>query len=427
MSYIAVTSSATRTRIRRAEAWLESRNPDEELLVIGASLDAANELVRRVANKKGAAFGWHRLTLPQLTFAIAASVLVVRGLTPVTRFGADALIARLVDRMNAEGRLGHYQSVLGTPGFPRAVASVIAELRLGQIPPNAIASSAPHLAPLLEAYQLELKEAGLTDWAGVLAFATEAASAVGGERPHLVGLPMLLLDVPIGNEAELSFIHSLALAAPAVLATAPAADEPTLSRLRDRLLQVDDLDQETAGENEVATGAQAIENLQRRLFKEGGSFKAKPDDTVEVFSAPGEGRECVEIARRVLGLVREGVSFDRIAVLLRSPEGYRAYLEEAFSRAGIPTHYARGAVRPDPAGRAFCALLKCAAEGLSARRFAEYLALGQVPDATLDGGPPEATPSSDAGCPPIGSLVNSLQMRPLSLNDPQRKEYTPAT
>jgi hypothetical protein len=125
--------------------------------------------------------------------------------------------------MNVEVRLGHYQSVLATPGFPPAIASVIAELRLGQIPPNAIAASAPHLAPLLEAYQLELKEAGLTDWAGVLAFANEAASAVNGERLRLVGLPILLLDVPIGNEAELSFIHSLAVATPEVSATAPTS------------------------------------------------------------------------------------------------------------------------------------------------------------------------------------------------------------
>jgi hypothetical protein len=275
MSYIAVTSSAARTRIRRAEAWFESRNPDEELLVIGATLDAANELVRKVAKKKGAAFGWHRLTLPQLAFAIAAPVLAARGLTPLSRIGTDAVVARLVHRMSAAGRLSHYQSVLATPGFPRAVANVIAELRLGQIPPNPLAASAPYLAPLIEAYQLELKEAGLTDWAGVLAFATEAASAVRGERLHLVGLPMLLLDVPIGNEAELSFIHSLALAAPAVLATAPAADEPTLSRLRDRLgVQAADLDQQTHVDNEASAAAQAIENLQRRLFKEGGPLAA---------------------------------------------------------------------------------------------------------------------------------------------------------
>lgn len=46
----------------------------EEVLIIGASLDAANELARRVAEEKGAAFDWHRLTLPQLAAAIAAPV-----------------------------------------------------------------------------------------------------------------------------------------------------------------------------------------------------------------------------------------------------------------------------------------------------------------------------------------------------------------
>ena len=210
---------------------------------------------------------------------------------------------------------------------------------------------------------------------------------------------MLLLDVPIRNEAEFVFVDLLTAAATEVLATVPTADQPTLRRLRDRLrAQIEDLDQRSVGDEISAssTSASALTNLQRRLFKEEERpIEAKPDDTVEVFSAPGEGRECVEIARRVLSIARGGVPFDRIAVLLRSPEGYRAYLEEAFNRAGIPAHFARGAVRPDPAGRAFCALLKCAADGLSARRFAEYLSLGQVPDATSDGAPPEAIPGSE--------------------------------
>jgi len=94
-------------------------------------------------------------------------------------------------------------------------------------------------------------------------------------------------------------------------------------------------------------------------------------------------------------------------VLLRSPDGYRSYLEEAFNRAGIPAHFARGAVRPDPAGRAFCALLKCAADGLSARRFAEYLSLGQVPDATSDGVPPEAIPDSERWVSPDSEFAQS--------------------
>ena len=49
-----------------ARAWLEAREPAEEILIIGATLDAANELAREVALTKGAAFGRHRLSLTQL-------------------------------------------------------------------------------------------------------------------------------------------------------------------------------------------------------------------------------------------------------------------------------------------------------------------------------------------------------------------------
>jgi hypothetical protein len=139
-----------------------------------------------------------------------------------------------------------------------------------------------------------------------------------------------------------------------------------------------------------------LARLQRHLFNESEHAEDHVvDDQVQVFSAPGEGRECVDIARRVLAQAKNGVPFDRMAVLLRAPETYRIYLEEAFGRAGVPAHFARGAVRPDPAGRAFYALLRCAAEGLSARRFAEYLSLGQVPDASADGGPPPPPPPGD--------------------------------
>src|SRR5581483_7882539 len=99
----------------------------------------------------------------------------------------------------------------------------------------------------------------------------------------------------------------------------------------------------------------------------------------DLFSAPGEGLEAVEIARRILRLAREGVAFDHVAILLRNPERYQPMVEEALRRARIPAYFSRGTARPDPAGRAFLALLGCAAEKCSASRFAEYLSLGQVP------------------------------------------------
>jgi hypothetical protein len=101
--------------------------------------------------RKGAAFGWHRLALSQLAFAVAGPVLVARGLTPLSRIGADAMAARLARRIT-EGRLRHYQSVAATLDFLERVAGVIAELRLARVPPEAIAGSAPDFAPLTSAY-----------------------------------------------------------------------------------------------------------------------------------------------------------------------------------------------------------------------------------------------------------------------------------
>jgi RecB family exonuclease len=139
---------------------------------------------------------------------------------------------------------------------------------------------------------------------------------------------------------------------------------------------------------------------------------------VSLFNAPGESRECVEVARRLLGFARAGIAFDRMAILVRSPEEYRPHLVEALARARIPAHFARGAVQPDPTGRAFLALLACAGEGLSARRFAEYLSLGQVPDATPAGAPPAAANPGERWVAPDEELVSDAIARTLGVASP---------
>src|SRR5690606_27650509 len=123
------------------------------------------------------------------------------------------------------------------------------------------------------------------------------------------------------------------------------------------------------------------EFLRAFLFADAAPPERVPDGSLDCFSAPGEGRECVEIARRILREAGRGVPFDEMAVVVRSPERYQGLLEHALARARIPARFDRGTRRPHPAGRAFLALLACAAEGLSARRFAEYLSLGQLPAA----------------------------------------------
>src|SRR5207253_8507697 len=99
--------------------------------------------------------------------------------------------------------------------------------------------------------------------------------------------------------------------------------------------------------------------------------------------------EAVGIVRRLLEEAQAGGPFDGMAVLLRAPEHYAGLLEHACARGGVPVYFERGTRRPDPAGRAFIALLACGVEGLSAKRFDEYLSLGQVPQ----------QPAADPGAP----------------------------
>ena len=181
---------------------------------------------------------------------------------------------------------------------------------------------------------------------------------------------MLLLDVPLDSRAEQEFAAALIARSPDLLATVPDGDALTLAAL--------------GGHAEVSTRISDSETsdlscLRRYVFKtERPAERACAGDVV-LFSAPGEGREAVEIVRRVLDEAARGVPFDEMAVFLRTPQQYLGLLEHACARGGVPVYFDRGTRRPDPAGRAFVALLSCAVDGLSAKRFDEYLSLGQVP------------------------------------------------
>jgi ATP-dependent helicase/nuclease subunit B len=102
------TSAASHSRLKQGSAWLDARDPGEELVIVGASLPAANELARNLAHVKGAAFSWHRSTLARLAAEIAAPALKEGGLVPITRLGSEALIARLVQQKTLDGTLGRY-------------------------------------------------------------------------------------------------------------------------------------------------------------------------------------------------------------------------------------------------------------------------------------------------------------------------------
>jgi ATP-dependent helicase/DNAse subunit B len=160
----------------------------------------------------------------------------------------------------------------------------------------------------------------------------------------------LLLDVPVTTASDIALVRAVYSRSPDMLITVPANDAVTFARLRSDLgAEIVDLDSSAAsqpGLKEQENGS--LLRLQRHIFNDAVAAPQAPlDDQVVIFSAPGESRECVEIVRRVLALASDGVAFDRIAVLLRSPQEYRSYLEEAFGRANVPVYFARGAPASD--------------------------------------------------------------------------------
>jgi len=374
-------------RLAEAAAWLGALPADAEVLVLAATRTAADELVRGVVAERGARFGVERLTLGHLAARLAVPALAAAGRVPASPLALDAVAARAVHALVAGGELRYFAEVATRPGFPAAVARTLAELRLADVPQqalHALPGSGPDLAALAATFARELLAAGLADRAEVLATALDATAA---DRPP-VGVPLLLLDLPPLAPREAALVEALARRAPQVLATQPAGDERAITTLAAALGR-------PAATLSAVTGPPALAALKRHLFTD--TQPGALDASVSLRSWPGEARECVEIARALQTEAVRGVRFDRMAVLLHAPATYAAHLAEALERASIPAWFARGATRPHPAGRALLALLACAADGLSARRFAEYLSLAQVPD-------PDAS-AAEAWAPPASDLV----------------------
>ena len=391
-------SESAARRLEAARGWLASELAEAgEVVLLAPSRGAADDLLRQSCNAGAGVFGVHRLSPLKLASELATRGLAERGLAPVSALGVEALAARAIARAHADGALGYFAPVAEAPGLVRALAATLRELRADEVDGDDLTATGPpgrDLAVLLGLYREELERWSLADDALLFELARDI-SEDGGHG--LLDLPLLLLDISPRGAVETRFLKALAGRSPRVFAALAAGDEEG-RRALETILATD------AENADTAPPRRRLERLRRDIFR--GELKEDREDdptertdpteetgpndhSVAFFSAPGEGRECVEIVRRIRDLALEGVPYDRMAVLLRDPDAYLPLVEEAFHRARIPIYVTRGAVRPHPAGRAFLALLACAAEGFSASRFAEYLSLGQVPSLGEDGAPPE--------------------------------------
>ncbi len=361
-------SAQAADRLASARDLVRGCRAGTRVLIVGASRGAADDLARDVAASARATFGLERLSLLQLAARSAMLALAAEGRTPGTALGAVAVATRVAFDARRERALRFFEPVAAMPGFPRALARTLQELRLARVDRDALAAlrpAGPDLSDLLERFEVGFEDAGSVDRAGLFRM---AARVVRSSPPAEA---VVVLDPVLDEPVERDLVEAIVHGARAALVTMPAADVDGIATL-----------EAMGGQVEVhpSDGDTDLARLRTHLFgREVPPRRGGLDGSIELFSAPGEGRECVEIARRLLREARDGVQFDEMAILVRAPRSYVGLLEHALRRAGVPAWFGRGTRRPHPAGRAFLALLACAAERLSAARFAEYLSLGQVP------------------------------------------------
>jgi len=374
-----ITSTSAAARLAAARDFLGRFPPATELIIVGASRGAADDLARAVARDAGATFGITRFSLTELAARAAAAGLADARRVPGTQAGAEAIAAQAVfDALKAD-ELTYFEPVARMPGFPKALARTLHELRLAGVGPDSLGTKdrgprtkdrgLADLTTLLTRMEEQLDLSSVDDRAALFRAAADACRA---GQVRWTAVPILLLDVPLDSRAEQEFVAALTARSPAVLATVPDGDQLARAALTSLGGAIED-------HVDRAPAACDLANLRRYIFQADRPPVREPAGDVRLFSAPGEGREAVEIVRRVLDEAARGVPFDEMAVFLRTPQQYLGLLEHACARGDVPVYFDRGTSRPDPAGRAFVALLSCAVDGLSAKRFDEYLSLGQVP------------------------------------------------
>ena len=439
-----------RAAVRTAAAvrFLEGLGAGNPFLVVGASRHAADRLVHEAAEGRGhqgGLFGAFRFGLFVLAQQLARPELAARELRTLTPAARLAAVVRIIHRARRAGELGRFEEAAQGPGLAVRLASTFDELRLAGVTADEVGAAEESLGRLYRAYLETLAEVKLADRAETFESARRAITN-GAGLP--VGLPLLLLDVPLVDQASRRFAAALAAAASEVFLTLPEGDRHTeeaalalgalplgtmppgtppgtmppgavapgtlapgtmppgavapgtlpLGALPLGALALGALPL-SAAERDFGDTSQddAVASAQRHLFATRRPDPGTGRRGLSVVAAPGTAAEAIEHARAFLAEAADGIPFDRMAVLLPEPANQASAFQEAFERAEIPAFFEAGARRPHPAGRAFLVLLDCAREGLSATRFAEYLSLGETPASRTEASPTEASPTEDIG------------------------------
>jgi hypothetical protein len=343
--------------------------------VVGATREAADELVREVARHRPATFGMSRFSLAQLAIRVAGPALAARGIAPSTPLGFEAVAARAVFDLQEAEALRTFAGTSSTPGFPPRGGANLGDLGARRVAARRRGDRrlcADDLALVHQTHRGELASRGGRSET----LFSAAAVAVAGEPWLRRRWCCSTCSVAIGRRGR---VHRRLVAAPPADGHLPPVRPRHPGWRSSAWAAVPLVLERTAGQPTwIICGCTCSPPRP--------CDASEADGSVEQFSAPGEGRECVEIAAGFCARPRAASPSTTWPSSCGS-QSLQGLLEHALARAGVPAWVRQGTRRPHPSA-GIPGLAGVRRRTAVARRFAEYLSLGQVPapsDATTDG------------------------------------------
>src|SRR5262249_12806399 len=156
-------------------------------------------------------------SLTQLASRAAAQSLTNAPHAPGSQAGSEAIAARAVFDAVGASELTYFEPVASMPGFPRALARTLHELRLAGVGIDRLKAAGGtegcEIGLLLARVEDYLDRAAVDDRAAV--FRAAAQACLDG-KVAWAELPLVLLDVPIDSRVEREFVAALVQRAPRV-------------------------------------------------------------------------------------------------------------------------------------------------------------------------------------------------------------------
>jgi ATP-dependent helicase/DNAse subunit B len=357
MSVSLLLAPAAHGKTARALARIHEARQREPLAPITVVLPNQIQLLafRKRLAQSGGALGVSLFTI----YGLYAELLARAG-QPVPELHSEAqirllraVVHQLTDTERGQGALTYFAPLRDKPGFAVAVREAIEELKRARLPAEELAPKVQGLGPRLEelaaiysAYQRWLQD---KNWADPEGLGWLAALAL--EQNESLGRDVRLLVVDGFDEfnpTQLAVLAHLAGRAQETLIT--LTGDPGRRRLAHRrfhraeqnLLRVmSGLEPATAG-GELTTSAEL-------LFLEWNLFESEPPATfhssrltfLEAQTRAAEARAALRwLKQRVL---EDGVPLNETALLARSLDPYRAFVEETAREFGLPLQMVGGA------------------------------------------------------------------------------------